>query len=54
MNDPVPVSVFNLFSEDDFLTVCVEASENNILMSRVDQMLCDEAEHGRVHGEVFF
>lgn len=53
MNDPIQVSEFNLFSEDDFLTVCVEASENNILMSRVDQMLCDEAEHGRVHGEGF-
>lgn len=53
MNDLGSMSDDKLFSEHDFLMVSVKPSEQYILMSRVDQMLCDEAEHGRIHGEGF-
>ena len=53
MNDLVSMSDDKLFSEHDFLMVSVKPSEQYILMSRVDQMLCDQAEHGRIHGEGF-
>ena len=40
--------------EADFLTTNVELSETTIMLSQVDQALCDEAEAGRIHGNGVF
>lgn len=41
-------------SEDDFHINAVEQSEVIIMLSQVDQALCDEAETGRIHGQGSF
>ena len=41
-------------SEDDFHINDVEQSEKIIMLSQVDQALCDEAEAGRIHGQGSF
>ena len=41
-------------SEDDFHINAVEQSEKIIMLSQVDQALCDEAEAGRIHGQGSF
>ena len=40
--------------EADFLVVNVGISETTIMLSQVDQALCDEAEAGRIHGNGVF
>ena len=41
-------------SEDDYHITDVAQSEIIIMLSQVDQALCDEAEAGRIHGQGLF